>query len=72
MLEPGDYYPLDEEEPAELEADYETERENDNIELVYAEEPRLEVDARKISGSGDSTVPAYITVSEQDLTPNEG
>jgi len=38
LLEPGDYYPTDsDDEPSELEADYETERENDDVELVYAE-----------------------------------
>ncbi len=70
VLEPGDYYPLDEEEPAELEAEYETDRETDDIEFVYVLDPRLDVLTRKEDpAGGESTLPAYITVSKIELTP---
>jgi len=70
VLDAGDYYPLDEEDPAELDAEYEPARETDNTEFVYAENPRLDVHTRKADPTGGvSTVPAYISVSEIELTP---
>ena len=41
VLEPADYYPTDDEEPATLEADYSTERETDDIEWSTSPEPPL-------------------------------
>ena len=72
VLEAGDYYPLDDEDPAELDADYEPARETEDLEFVYAENPRLDVLTRKADPEAEestATLPAYITVSEVELTP---
>lgn len=74
-LEPGDYYPTDSDEaPSELEADYETERENDDIELVYAEGLSYDYVARQnIPDDPESkeTIPAYIVFGTHELNPTQ-
>jgi len=73
LLEPGDYYPTDSDEaPSELEADYETERETDDIELVYAEGLSYDYMARQNDPSDASkTIPAYIVFGTHELTPTQ-
>lgn len=69
VLEPADYYPTDDEEPATLEADYSTERETDDIELVYVTGATLDVHTRALSG--DSTVRVHITAGTHELDPTK-
>lgn len=68
-LEPGDYYPVDSEEaPSILEATYGSERENDDMELIYTEGLSLSYHARQIDPSNpDRTIRAYIYLSQSTL-----
>ncbi len=71
LLEPNDYYPLDSDgAPTELEADYETERETDDIELVYAEGLSYECITRQIDPMDPSqTIPADIAFTKHEISP---
>lgn len=73
LLEPGDYYPTDSDDaPSELEADYETERENDDVEMVYAEGLTYDYMARQNDPSDASkTIPAYIVFGTHELNPTQ-
>ena len=70
VLEPADYYPTDDEEPATLEADYSTERETDDIELVYVTGATLDVHTRALLDAGAGTTQrVHITIGTHDLGP---
>ena len=69
FIKSGDYYPLDsDDQPSILDASYESERENDNVELIYTEGRSMVYEARQINPNDSSaTIPAYIVVAKAEL-----
>ncbi|MEA5031990.1 MAG: hypothetical protein VB025_07550 [Sphaerochaeta sp.] len=71
VIEPGAFYPLDSDgEPITMEADYGTERETDDIELVYTEGQSLSYVVRTWVDPEDpdqGTVPAVLIVDDKEL-----
>ena len=60
FIKSSDYYPLDsDDQPSILDASYESERENDNVELIYTEGRSMIYEAKQIDPNDSSaTVPA--------------
>lgn len=71
VIEPGAFYPLDSDgEPMTMEADYESERETDDIEIVHTEGRTLSYVVKTWVDPEDpdqGTLPASIVVDEKEL-----
>ena len=70
-IEPGAFYPLDSDgEPITMEADYGTERETDDIELVHTVDQTLSYVVRRLVDPEDpsqGTLPAVLIVDDKEL-----